>query len=69
MRKTNLKIQMLAGNSLKIRVGAASEISLTLVFAMTKVGQSLQKGPQLLKALIITYMYNIHQIQRHKIHH
>ena len=30
MRKKNLKIQMLAGNTLKIRVGAGFEISLTL---------------------------------------
>ena len=31
MRKKNFKIQMLAGNTLKIGVGAAFEISMTLV--------------------------------------
>ena len=31
MRKKNLKIKMLAGNSLKIHVGATSQISRTLV--------------------------------------
>ena len=31
MRKKNFKIQMLAGNSLKIRLGAFFEISTTLV--------------------------------------
>ena len=34
MRKMNFKIQMLAGNTLKIGVGAAFEISTTLVVLM-----------------------------------
>ena len=41
MRKMNFKIQMLAGNTLKIGVGAGFEISTTLVTKSIEITQYL----------------------------
>ena len=70
MRKKNFKIQMLVGNRLKIRVGASSQISMTLdknLFDVTTIlnkADSSNKSPE-----NISFYSNTKQVSKYFFKH